>query len=392
MNMQSKRLFVVILIAVLALLSVGIPVSAAGGTTLDMAVEVSSSTAMSDNGLFVVDEGDIVTVSVAINSNPGFAMMNFTLEYTYESLEPIQENGALVVTKPGLFGASAEETAILKNNTIRYSATASDWKDLKATGVFFTCSFRVTKHGTASIVLKMDEADAVNEKNEAAADAVNVLYGKDPSATAAFIQTHTFAQDAVHVFATCTEGAKDRYTCTVCNAEITVNDPREPAKGHSSVPLPSVSPTCREDGLTEGASCSVCGEVLQAQLKIPAGENHHVSVPVPATPATCLTAGKTEGAICSVCGVVLKEQTDVPVGEHTYGEWIEELAPTEDAPGRRARSCTECGEKVTEEIPLIGTEEPDSPVLIIVIIVLSAVLLGAIAAIVVILLVRRKTV
>jgi hypothetical protein len=238
----------------------------------------------------------------------------------------------------------------------------------------------------------MDEADVINSKNDKAADAVNVRYGDDPSATAALIQTHTFAPDVVHIFATCTEGAKNCYTCTVCDAEVTVSDPSKPAKGHSSVPLPSVSPTCREDGLTEGASCSVCGEVLQAQLKIPAGDAHHAVSTIPETPATCVTAGKSEGALCSLCGVILVEQIDIPIGEHTYTNWVEELAPTEEAPGRRARSCSVCNEKFTEELAPIGTENPSTTILIVVIIVLSVVLLGAVATVVVLLLKRRRTV
>ena len=390
--MQPKRILISLLVVILALLSAGISVSAAGGTTLDMAVEVSSSTAMSDNGLFVVDEGDIVTVSVAINSNPGFTMMNFTLEYTSDALEPIQSNGALVWTKLGNFGANAEETAVLKNDTIRYSVTATKWEDLKETGTFFTCSFRVTKHGTAAIVLKMDEADVINSKNDKAADAVNVRYGDDASATAALIQTHTFGQNVKHFFATCTESAKNVYTCSVCNEEISVNSSTEPAKGHTPVPLASVSPTCREDGLTEGAYCSECKVVLQEQFKIPAGDAHHAVSTIPETPATCVTAGKSEGALCSLCGVILVEQVDIPIGEHTYTDWVEELAPTEEAPGRRARSCSVCNEKFTEEIAPLGTEDPGTTILIVVIIILSVVLLGAVATVALLLLKRRRTV
>ena len=65
--------------------------------------------------------------------------------------------------------------------------------------------------------------------------------------------------------ATCTvDGVKTR-TCSVCKKTETVIIP---AEGHKSVPIPGKAATCTENGLTEGAECSVCQEIL-----VPAGGN-----------------------------------------------------------------------------------------------------------------------
>ena len=83
--MQPKRILISLLVVILALLSAGTVVSAEDSPTLDMAVEVSSSTALSDN-LCVVDEKGLVTVSVTIKSNPGISMAHFELLFDPEKV------------------------------------------------------------------------------------------------------------------------------------------------------------------------------------------------------------------------------------------------------------------------------------------------------------------
>ncbi len=67
--------------------------------------------------------------------------------------------------------------------------------------------------------------------------------------------------------ATCTTSQN----CTVCNAELAK------ALGHTEETIPSVAPTCTEEGLTEGKRCSVCQEVTVAQNTVPAREHSYNS-------------------------------------------------------------------------------------------------------------------
>jgi hypothetical protein len=73
-------------------------------------------------------------------------------------------------------------------------------------------------------------------------------------------------------------------------------------------PVPA---TCTTSGLTEGAHCSVCGEVLRPQeIVLALGHNAVVDE---AIPATYVSTGLTEGSHCSICGEVMVPQEEVPM-------------------------------------------------------------------------------
>lgn len=125
---------------------------------------------------------------------------------------------------------------------------------------------------------------------------------------------HTSVTDNA-VPATCTEnGLTAGSHCSVCNevleAQMTVE-----ATGHSPVPDAAVPATCTKDGLTAGSHCSVCNEVLEAQETVKAPG--HTIVKDNAVPATCTENGLTEGSHCSVCNEVLLVQIAVKAKGHT---------------------------------------------------------------------------
>ncbi len=129
--------------------------------------------------------------------------------------------------------------------------------------------------------------------------------------------THTVVTDPA-VAPTCTEaGLTEGAHCSVCGEVITAQQTVS-AKGHTSVTDPAVAPTCTETGLTEGAHCSVCGEVITAQQTVSA--KGHTSVTDPAVAPTCTEAGLTEGAHCFVCGEVITPQSTVPAKGHSYSD------------------------------------------------------------------------
>ena len=105
--------------------------------------------------------------------------------------------------------------------------------------------------------------------------------------------------------ATCTERGKNVYSVTVSlggqdfYGEKEVENPNDPARGHTEVTDAAVAPTCTKDGKTEGKHCSVCNTVLKAQETIPAPG--HKEVTDAAVAPTCTETGKTEGKHCSVC-------------------------------------------------------------------------------------------
>ena len=124
--------------------------------------------------------------------------------------------------------------------------------------------------------------------------------------------------------------------------------------GHTHVPVtdPGVTPTCTEDGLTEGSHCSECGEIIVPQTRIPAA---HTVVTDPAKSPTCTEDGLTEGSHCSVCGEVIKAQQTIPASHRVVTDTA--VAPTCTQPGKTEGShCSVCGEVLLaqETVPATG--------------------------------------
>ena len=182
---------------------------------------------------------------------------------------------------------------------------------------------------------------------------------------------HTEAIDAA-VAATCTTtGLTEGKHCSVCN-EVLVAQEEVAALGHTEVVDAAVEPTCTATGLTEGKHCSVCNEVLVAQEEVAA--LGHTEVVDAAVEPTCTATGLTEGKHCSVCNEVLVAQEEVAalghkwdndcdstcnvceekrtVPDHVYGDWVVVEKPNASSTGKQERTCTVCGYKETEELPM----------------------------------------
>ena len=165
---------------------------------------------------------------------------------------------------------------------------------------------------------------------------------------------HTEVTDAA-VAPTCTEtGKTEGKHCSVCNT-VLVKQETVPATGHTEVTDVAVAPTCTETGLTEGKHCSVCNTVLKAQEVIPA--LGHTEVTDAAVAPTCTESGKTEGKHCSVCNKILVMQEEIPADGHEWGEWFVTEAAKESESGKEMRVCRRDGSHTqTREIPALGNE------------------------------------
>ena len=169
--------------------------------------------------------------------------------------------------------------------------------------------------------------------------------------------------------ATCTESGKNVYSVTVSlggqdfYGEKEVDNPDDPARGHTEVTDAAVAPTCTETGKTEGSHCSVCNTVLKAQEVIPA--LGHTEVTDAAVAPTCTKTGLTAGKHCSVCNTVLKAQEVIPATGHTVVTDAA-VAPTCTETGKtEGKHCSVCNTVLVEQetIPALGhTEVTDAAV------------------------------
>ena len=119
----------------------------------------------------------------------------------------------------------------------------------------------------------------------------------------------------------------------------------------------AVSATCTEMGLTEGAHCSKCGEVLLAQTEVPAlGHTAADAVKENEIAPTCTTAGSYDSVVyCSVCDVEISRETkSVDALDHNIVNHNAQ-APTCTEVGWEAyETCSRCDHTTYVEIPATG--------------------------------------
>jgi len=161
---------------------------------------------------------------------------------------------------------------------------------------------------------------------------------------------HSWDKGTVTTEPTCTTAGETTYECTVC--EETKTEPVA-AKGHSYTSSVTKEPTCTETGIRT-FTCSTCGDSYTETI----AENGHNSVLVEGYAATCTQTGLTDGYKCSVCNEILSAQVITPANGHSWDKGTVTTEPTCTTAGERTYECTVCEETKTEVITENGhTEE-----------------------------------
>ena len=155
-----------------------------------------------------------------------------------------------------------------------------------------------------------------------------------------------------------TEGKK----CSVCG-EVIVAQQEVQATGHKNkVHHEKVEPTCTKKGTIEYWECPDCSKnfsdencTVEAET-LEIAEAAHTEEILPAVPATCTKTGLTEGKKCSVCGEVLVAQQKVPMTDHTFGDWKITTPATCKNEGEKTRTCSVCKEATETEKIAVNPE------------------------------------
>ncbi|MBQ5771929.1 MAG: hypothetical protein IIW07_00325, partial [Clostridia bacterium] len=120
------------------------------------------------------------------------------------------------------------------------------------------------------------------------------------------------------------------------------------ACGHTHVYTQGgMPPTCTQAGWSE----RICECGYRESAELPA--TGHTEESVPATDATCTEDGLTAGKVCSVCGEIILPQEVIAAVGHAYGEWKTVKESTLTEKGQREKTCSACGDKVTQELPVL---------------------------------------
>ena len=124
--------------------------------------------------------------------------------------------------------------------------------------------------------------------------------------------THEWGEFEIVKQPSCTQSGEQIRLCD-CGGFESVSIP---PLGHTEEIDPAVAPSCTETGLTEGAHCALCNEILTKHESVAVIE--HTVVIDPAVSPSCTETGLTEGTHCSACGTVLVAQETVKATGHSY--------------------------------------------------------------------------
>lgn len=146
--------------------------------------------------------------------------------------------------------------------------------------------------------------------------------------------------------ATCDKDGEIVYTAsyTIGQKVYTTTYIEADEAGHIfAVNVPAKTPTCTEDGCSEGTACTRCGTVGTASRKLKAKGHNYVEIAGKA--ATCTEDGYTSSTECKACGDV-KVKSEVIKAGHTYGK--PDYAWTGYTACKAVFTCTACKDKVEQ--------------------------------------------
>lgn len=254
-------------------------------------------------------QGDTVTVSVNLNSNPGLITMKFAVSYPGD-LE------LLGVQNTGLLGGwTTPAPTISSPYTIRWADSLATTNNT-ATGKIVTLTFKIkdtATPGNKTVSLTFNESrDAEGGKNS---------FGNASATVTVNCKTHNYGNY------TSTGDAQHSRTCSACGNVESAN--------HSwNSGTVNKQPSCKEAG-EKTYTCSVCNGTKKETLD--KTNDHSYS-------SWSAVDGDTHKRTCSVCQNVESDGHDWDAGQTT-------LHPSCKTEGEKAYTCITCHQKKTESLP-----------------------------------------
>ncbi len=301
-----KRVIVCLLTVALLLSTCLFAVSAAGTGSLSMTGAEGK-------------QGDTVTVSVNLSSNPGLITMKFAVSYPSD-LE------LLSVSNSGLLGGwTTPAPTISSPYTIRWADSLATSNNT-ATGKLVTLTFKIKDSatpGNKTVSVTFNESrDAEGGKNTFGNASATITVNCKTHSYGSYTSTgdtqhsrtcsacgnvesanHSWNSGTINKQPSCKETGEKTYACTVCNG--TKKETLGKTNDHSYSAWSKVNDT------SHNRTCSVCQNVET--------ENHSWNSGTITKPASCKEAGEKKFT-CTTCSAT-KIETIAKLTTHTYGGW-----------------------------------------------------------------------
>ena len=293
-------------------------------------IGVSLSSAGEGAGVTAYSE---VSLTLSLNTNPGFSVMILSLDHG-------SENISLKSVTSNVSGVTAEFSNQNGASTVAFYHLGSD---CTATGSLATLVFSIGAFsGTATITVSAQEGDICNSN-------ANVVDAEFTNGTIFVSCDHTYVYEG-RTETSCSKEGEIRYVCTVCGHIHITYIPKTAHVAKSEWEVIS-SPDCEHKGI-KALRCEYCFEILE-QGTIPAlGHKYTDDDPIVTKEPTCITEG-SKYRDCYVCGY--RDVIVIPALGHDGGTWrITYPADCENA-GLASRYCNRCDEVLeTKEIEKSG--------------------------------------
>ena len=147
------------------------------------------------------------------------------------------------------------------------------------------------------------------------------------------------------VEATCLVDGYIPGVCNDCGVQV-----RDIVPKHSQVNNPMVLETIPSTCFTHGTERRLCECGYEYEVELPIDENAHVYSDWIISKEGSCTAGE-RFKYCKYHNDVRITQEIPATGEHNYGDWEIEVEPDCTKTGIKSKTCADCGDKITEELP-----------------------------------------
>ena len=307
--MKLKRLLISIVAVLLISLAAVIAVSASADEgQFEIAVGVSSSTAISKDGEMCLSADNEIELTVSIKSNPGIQSFQVDIAYDPEVVTPVVDNaGNIIVNNRLMSGLNVNKQSEGVVTFNRMSVT----NELTTETGTATIRFKVNKDVCKDIEFTVVQAKATR-KVEGSIIPKNLITSSNLQTVSKYLAENTFAAHDYTLTGTTAPTCEDyglrHFTCEVCQAKL--DKQGEEPTGHTPVRENDKQTSCTEAGYLGATTCSVCSKVLHERVEIPV--LNHTVVDVEAQEPTCENAGKTAGKKCQMCNTWIEEQVEVP--------------------------------------------------------------------------------